>query len=51
MWNKDKVSNHISQGDGRAFERSRWGTCERKHLGKCLAGKMVALGVVIGVIR
>lgn len=38
MWNKDRSSKKNSQGGGHTFERSRYATCGKKYLGKCLAG-------------
>ena len=38
MGNKDKDPNQNSQGGGHSFKRTRWPTCGKQHLGRCLAG-------------
>ena len=39
MGNKDKDPNQNSQGGGHSFKRTRWPTCGKQHLGRCLASK------------
>lgn len=47
MVRKDRVSNPYCQGGsgaGTTFERSKYTTCENKHLGKCLADRHECFG-------